>query len=697
MTVRTALAGWLLGKELRGQIAQAIEVTTSRAAPRRGTAELMAMYRVSPWFQAVTKKIAQRFASVQWQLYAHGSEGKWSPNHHKTVLALKRASHDNREAMIARFKQAGELQQIEDHPLLDMLTNANPLMTGSAARMLTQLYRDIPGEAFWILGFNAAGKPDQFWPIPPNWVSEIAVGGPESTYMLVVEGQRYAIPKEGVIWFRDVDPANPYGRGVGTAESLTDEIETDEYAAGFIKTFFKNRARPELIISMKGLDEKQLTEAKRRFENQHVGFERSHRSWWHNAEVSVQELTTKFTDMELSDLRKDERDAIINVFGVPPEQMGIVTSSNRATARESENIMATSVLVPRLEPFREQLQAELVPLYDDRLILSYVSPIPADREFQLEVLKAAPYMATRGEWRTMGGLPDRGEGDDVHLMPLNLYSEPAPVADLSGVSNAGLLLPAHKAAITSAGITHVLEALRPVTIVEEVEPLWEREVEDWGTQALFELGLDARFNMQNPLVVDHMRKVTGERIPGINETTRKRIQAELIEGMQAGEGYQDLAKRLSTEFDFLDRVRAERIARTETVHSAAFAEVEAYTQSGIVEKKRWLVTPDGQRHDLAGYGGITADVRSDFEFADGDHAPYPGGFADVGQNVNCRCAVAPVVESEKEAPSRDAMDRQWKAKDADRLAWENSAKAAYRRAFKKQEGMALDALKTATA
>ncbi len=209
---------------------------------------------------------------------------------------------------------------------------------------------------------------------------------------------------------------------------------------------------------------------------------------------------------------------------------------------------------------------------------------------------------------------------------------------------------------------------------------------------LGELNVDVAFDMLNPFVLDHMAQVTGERIVGINNFTREIIRGELIDGMQAGEGFRDLAARLRGQFDWMDRARSQTIARTEVVRSSSFASVEAYSQSGIVEVKRWIVTPDGERHDSLGYGGVVADIRSPFQFDDGFSAPYPGEFGIAWQDINCRCAVAPVVEG-PDAPSRELQDQMWKAQDAERRSWENNAREAYRRGFRAQERDALEELR----
>ena len=52
--------------------------------------------------------------------------------------------------------------------------------------------------------------------------------------------------------------------------------------------------------------------------------------------------------MDFTQSRKDLRDGVNAHFGVPPEILGIVENSNRATATQAKIIYAENVLTPRL-------------------------------------------------------------------------------------------------------------------------------------------------------------------------------------------------------------------------------------------------------------------------------------------------------------------------------------------------------------
>ena len=205
--------------------------------PKRGTRELLDAYNTMPWLHAVVNKVSRSVASVTWQLYRADN-----------ARAVQRAGPDVRKGML---KQA-ELVEVETHPVLDLLDNANEFLTGLTARQLTQIYLDLTGEAFWLLERNGAGRPVEYWPIPPDWVLDTPTPDKEA-FRVSFRGWRGEIPKSEIIWMFEPDPVNPYSRGSGTGRALADELETDEYASKHVKSWFYNRARPDIIISADGL------------------------------------------------------------------------------------------------------------------------------------------------------------------------------------------------------------------------------------------------------------------------------------------------------------------------------------------------------------------------------------------------------------------------------------------------------------
>ena len=413
----------------------------SSPLPLAGTKERLDAFANTPWLHAVADKVATAFAAVRWQLFVVRRSGQGPALRAK---AMQKSSWEQRAKLFARAKAAGDLVEIEEHVLLDALDAANPYQTGPAMRKVWMLHYDLAGDAFLLKERNGLGAPIAYWPIPPHWVLRTPTPSQRS-YRVGFAGWHGEIPDTEFLWISNPNPVNPYGRGVGMAQALADEIETDEYAAKMTRQTFLNGARPDYLVFPKegenrpGWSPESTSRLEEQWRNEHQGFWRVAKPKFLQREVGVYEFEqNKFRDLQLVQLREFERDAIRIAYGVPPEIMGILgPGSNRATITQAANIFARNVLIPRLEVFRSALQEYLVPEYDERLIVQYESPAMEDQELTLEYARVAPWALMIDEHRAKQNLPELdGGAGRVFLVPFNLQAQenfsqdaaPIPVA-----------------------------------------------------------------------------------------------------------------------------------------------------------------------------------------------------------------------------------------------------------------------------
>ena len=388
--------------------------------PPRGIAELIKSYADMPWVNAVVGKIASSIACVEWKVFVVRSETgdvKWRRD-------LQRADYETRQRTFKLLKKERQLEEVVDHPLPQVMEASNSFVLGLTTKRLTQIYVELVGEAYWIKERNEFGMPIGLWPLPPHWV--LATPTPAKPFFDVkFMGWQGPIPVSEIVWFIHPDPSNPYGRGVGVAKSLADELETDEYAAKHMKAFFYNRARPDIIVSGKGLRETETKRLEQDWLNKLQGFWRTFKPYFISGEVKVDVIAQNFEHLQLMELRKHVRDTVMQTEGMPPEIFGVIEDSNRATIDSADYLAARWVLVPRLEFLRATMQERLVPDFDERLILDYVSPVQEDKEFNLKVATAAPWSTMVDEWRALREeepLPnDQGK---VFMVPFGLNPIP---------------------------------------------------------------------------------------------------------------------------------------------------------------------------------------------------------------------------------------------------------------------------------
>jgi phage portal protein BeeE len=383
----------------------------SGVPPRRGTRELLQAVRKLPWLHTAVWKIAFDVARADFCLYKTAKA--------KQVARARRAIARTgvRRNAVAGVRGATEVQ---DHPILDVLENPNPLLGQTLTLALIQAYLDTKGEVLVVIERGDDGLPLELWPVPPHWLAATpTVDSP--TFKFSWQGWMRDVPEKDVLFLRMPDLENPYARGAGTGESLADELDIDEFAAKHIKSFFFNRALPDAFVSVKGATStKKLKEEIERFEQEmadkHGGVGKGWRPQYVAGDISVIPIGSSLKDQQMRELRQLQRDTLLQVYGIPPEVVGIVENSNRATIDSALRIYGINVLSPRLWYLADAL-TQLAREWDPTFFFAFESPVEEDKDFVLKVVVAQPTCFRKNEIRELAGYQRADEFGDDFLEP----------------------------------------------------------------------------------------------------------------------------------------------------------------------------------------------------------------------------------------------------------------------------------------
>jgi len=668
LTLWAEVRGWIsraIGSERSGLVQR---LTPYTVPPRRGSAELLKLYRLSPWLRSAAGKTGDAVASVPIRLY--------------------------------RVDAKGARVEVTKHPVLDLLRKPCAGLDGMALRKVASIHYDLNGDAILVKERNRGGQVIGLLPIPPHWVRTF----PSRTgdrYLLSHRNATASIDPADVIRVQDPDPDEPFGRGTGIGEALSDEIDTDEYAAQYVKTWFANFGAPGMMVSVEGVSPDILARVEAQYRADHQGPGKAHLPMFTSGKTRVERLDTSFREANLVGVRDQQRDVIVSVWGVPPEILGILTSSNRATIEGAEWIMGKFVVTPRMNVVVNALNTQLLPEFgEDDLVFGYDSPVPADKVFTLEVMQARPTAFTDNEVRALGGLA-AVKGKDEFPEPMTfgpaLAGDPEFTRHLPqkrAPADGGTASPEHA--------KNALEALRPERLTYRVEPEYLATLEAWGKRALEKIGAAPKFDILNPLFAPYVAEQSTTKITGyVDETTRSTLRASLEEGVRQGESIRDLRDRVEDVFDAADQTRAEAIARTEVVGAANWATTQAHKVSGVVSEREWVATRDGRaRETHLEMDGQKVAIDKKFTSPSGATADCPGSFGVAEEDIQCRCTTVAVIDDppddSEDAVGRDAstekLDVVWRAFDGRLKPDERRFAKALRRGFADQRGDVLAAL-----
>lgn len=322
----------------------------------------------------------------------------------------------------------------KDHPFRLFMANPWKTSTGgswSTLIALAAVYILIDGNAFLRLRMNDAGTPEEAWPLAPHLVSSVPCSK-KSYYLLAAETEEACdrLKPGEVLWMRRPNPLNPYGRGWGQARALDDEVSQDTWAAKYNNAWFKNGARPDLLISMNEVNATELKRIEETWKSKYTGISNAFKTFFLSTEAKVHNMATSHKDMEWAEGRKLLRDIIFQRFGVPPEILGVVENSNRATAEAALYIYSLQCILPMVSAICDDLNRLLVPLFNPEgrqpVYLGFESPVRETEEFKLDraerLFKAG--LLTRDETRDITGFDpcsDSARGEE-YLVPANMVA-----------------------------------------------------------------------------------------------------------------------------------------------------------------------------------------------------------------------------------------------------------------------------------
>ncbi|NIU01094.1 MAG: phage portal protein [Nitrosopumilaceae archaeon] len=737
-SVRAKLAQWIAPKlkqststaaALFGNGAHGFGSFSSRSVP-----ELLDTYNKSPWLRAVVHKVSHSTASTPWRLFfiRDSASGRAI-----RISKLQVGDSQSRQRVFRNLyrnsKQQGlEIVELEDHPILHLLNEGSYSDTGISATQLVHIYLDLVGEAVQlkersqriINDRTEQGIVTNLLTIPPHWIQALPTADhPFFSIRLGGSGFVDDIPREDVIYYKDPDPRNPFGRGSGTAQSLSSELQANEAAATTIWSRLENNSIPP-FLAMPDTDTPGMGPSDQQLERIREDWQRRLRGPTKNgfihflkAPFKIKQLANTFEELSLIPLLQYQRDTVFQVYGVPPELWGSLQSSNKATITSAERLFTRHVILPRLEFRRNVLQQRLVTEFDDRLILDFESPVPEDKEFEFKVMSSQAWAFTGNEIRERAGLLEK-EDANVHAVPTNVFiqsslggaAEPPEdqesLKEFSSSSLESFSLRIEKIKQDKDDINEVVNSIDAEDIDNTTAGPFRRGIQTAGQRRLDDLAVGLNFDMQDPVVVDFITEESAIQITGINDETKALIRQTLVDGVENGEDINSLTQRIRRTFDGFSGRRAAMISRTESVRAMNSGQVAATKQAGF-EGKQWLSTRDPKVRDShavgTGLDGQIVGVDEDFISPTGARGPWPGALDRAEDSVNCRCTTLSIVRRpsensneifwNEEVNTEDKRETVWKAAEEIRLPIEVEFRAGLIDGFEQQKLQAISILR----
>lgn len=415
------------------------------APPRRGTAEAIQFWKISPILRSCATRIAQGVASngFTFNVPARGSGSRrmvLRPDDAPSAWHSLRYEPPSieRGLKLAGMIDSGQAMRQVDCPIGRVLSrNLGSDYDGNTLMVMSWLYRIVTGEIAWMKFQDVGTDPvtgksaPVFNPItglpvpraaialPPTWILDTPRAD-HPYYQISRFGFQQNVPADQISLYRQIDLADPFARGVGAVATLATELEIDETAAEVLKEWMKAGGSPGTLAMARDWSPETIRQLEKRWREK-----RRERSagmpmfMTGGSDVAIRELQQQNTAATTSEVRKAEFEMVLAYLGMPPEMGGLLKNSSWAAIKEARAFWGEFCILPELVAGASFLQS-ICDLHfgEGQYIVSFPSPIPADREHQLKVMVAFPPAFRLSEVREAAGLQPFGTPeDDLKLLP----------------------------------------------------------------------------------------------------------------------------------------------------------------------------------------------------------------------------------------------------------------------------------------
>jgi HK97 family phage portal protein len=318
----------------------------------------------------------------------------------------------------------GDVVEIFNHPLLDLIYRPNPFQTKSEFFEGIETNLKLTGNSFIWKMRAENGKILELWNLRPDLITIVAdeqdfIKGYKFRRM---DGKEFNIPKDDMIHIKYPCPLDEYW-GQSPLGPTIIRVETEEWATNYQRDFFRNSARPDGILkTSEDLTEKQIRNIKRGWDSAYKGKGKFGKTAVLYKGIEYQAISMSQREMDFIESMKFTRDDILTAFKVPKPLVAVVDDVNRANAETSMYIFLSETIKPEITRLIEKINEQMVyPDFDERLFLDYDDPTPENKEAdRLDIeMKVRNNIMTINEARDHYNLPPIEGGDTVYLPIMN--------------------------------------------------------------------------------------------------------------------------------------------------------------------------------------------------------------------------------------------------------------------------------------
>ena len=390
------------------------------------------------WVYICTKLNAQAVASVPMRLYVakENAGGKvYYPT--RSIDASRRKWLHSRAGLEPFLTKSREVEELLDHPFLDLMRTVNPYHNSRDMRELTTMYGDLAGEAYWlVVRDKKLGYPVEIWPIPAQFMSPIygeSLAEAIKGFLYKRGSTEIVIPYEDVVHFPNPNPYNVFS-GFACVLGVADAVYVQSEMYATEAALFENRARPGgILTSAENVSKPDKERLREDFKQRFEGSKRAGRTLVLPKGMDYKRDVLTPDELNYIEGRREMAREIMASFNVPESMF--MKEANRANAEQAEYHHAKHGVLPRCERIAQKINERLMPEFEGettKVFVEFDDPVPQNRELLIQERQAYVRMGLpiNRVLSEMGEDPVDGGDEplvDGTLKPLSQVLEPPQI------------------------------------------------------------------------------------------------------------------------------------------------------------------------------------------------------------------------------------------------------------------------------
>lgn len=336
----------------------------SMAKPRE-IAEKLQLYKDLAWINAPVNAIKTAIGALNIKLYKVTNEGG----------------------------SKAEREQIDNHPILNLLARPNRDMTRNQLLQRLVVYRVMAGEAYWEVVHDTLDlaakpvtkgkkskkgkkakvtkktlkRPSELWPIRPDRLTPVPRKDGKGIQRYDFQTKAYSRDKKSlapdeVIPFIAFDPLDDW-RGMGTFDPSADEAILDGQMLNYIGSFFHKGTVEGILSTEQRLTTPDINMMVSMLEKRRQDDDRSVLIMGKGIKYDSMGKTPQEADFQTG--RKDNRRTFLSVAGVPQSRVGMIEDIKYDNYALQEQAFNANTIIPLSQEIAAALTLYLVPQYPD--------------------------------------------------------------------------------------------------------------------------------------------------------------------------------------------------------------------------------------------------------------------------------------------------------------------------------------------